>query len=65
MSDPYRTAADAGYPRWEYEVRGERSQTTIANDRDVLNAMGAKGWELVSACVTGKQTIFYFKRLKR
>ncbi len=51
-------------PRWEYRhlVRDLAEEATL--DETELNALGAKGWELVAVLAHGSTAHFYFKRQK-
>jgi len=50
-------------PTWEYKVVS-RSVTDDALGDDELNALGAKGWELVGVVSLARQVQFYFKRAR-
>ena len=49
-------------PTWEYKHLVRDLTTGSAPDEAELNALGAKGWELVGAFAYGTDAHFYFKR---
>ena len=50
--------------QWEYETISASRTTEVAALNEMLNAVGAQGWELVSAIPEDDATYLVFKRLK-
>jgi Domain of unknown function (DUF4177) len=48
--------------QWEYETISISRTTEVAGVREMLNALGAQGWELVSTIPEDDATYFVFKR---
>lgn len=56
---------DATYDQWEYDNTDIDKDSP--NKKDLLNAKGRAGWEMVSVVAYGRDTkhVFYWKRLKK